>query len=111
MSPQAALDWIISDDTGTSSITIWAVMMGARFEKPYRADVPCDWFDFGRCYRLLHLLPEWRLRLAEVAAQYPAWAGMVAEWDDLSALYERELPSGRCPRLYARMRQLRGLSE
>ena len=47
--------------------------------------------------------------IADFAA-YPEWAPLVAVWDELTALYEEELPSGRCPKLYDRMQQLRGES-
>jgi len=32
---------------------------------------------------------------------------MVRAWDELVALYDEEAPSGTCPRLYARIKQLR----
>jgi len=81
--------WIVGGDTGTSSETIWAVMMGVPRKRG--ADVPYDPDDFGRCYRLLKLMPEWRPRLPEVAAAYPrsAWGQLVDRWDEMTALYER----------------------
>lgn len=98
-------DWIVGSDTGTSSMTIWAVMMGAT---PWHASEPSDPDDFGRCYRLLALMPEWRPRLSKVAARYPLWSALVAHWDELTALYEEEIPNhrGKAPKLYARMREL-----
>jgi len=58
-----ACQWIISDDTGISSKVIWAVMMGV---KPNNVSTPSDNSDFGRCYRLLKLMPEWEKRLNEL---------------------------------------------
>lgn len=101
----AAMAWLQSWDTGLSSETIWRVMM---HETPQRADIPHDPADFGRCYRLLQKVPSWRKRLDEVALLYRRWRPFVAAWDELTALYEQEAPSGICPRLYARMRELRG---
>lgn len=108
--------WIVGDDTGVSSKTIWAVMMGAvSGQEPWYAfDVPHDPDDFGRCYRLLKAIPEWRPRLHEVAERFPKWAPLIAAWDELTALYEEEVANGkprrlcsRAPKLYERMRQLR----
>jgi hypothetical protein len=81
---QAQLDWICGHDTGTSSKTIFSVMTGV---EAIRADVPYDPDDFGRCYRLLALVPEWRPRLQEVADRYAEWGPMVREWDQLTAEY------------------------
>lgn len=98
-------EWIIGNDTGISSKTIWAVMMGAVSAGGWFG-VPQDPDDFGRCYRLLKLFPEWKDRLHEVTEYFPAWTGLVREWDRLTELYEKEVPSGRCPELYAAMNPL-----
>lgn len=99
------LDWIVGNDTGTSSQTIWAVLMGAT---PRHRSTPSDPSDFGRCYRLLKLMPAWRARLSEVATRYPEWSALVAHWDELTTLYEQELntPNGMAPKTYARMKEL-----
>lgn len=81
-------DWLHGHDTGTSSLTIYTVMTGQRVE---RTSYPLDPDDFGRCYRLLKLFPEWRLRLAEVAARFKEWRPLVREWTRLTALYENDL--------------------
>lgn len=101
---QTPHEWFASRDTGTSSKTIWSVMTG----------IPVDWVshphdpaDFGRCYRLLKLFPAWRKRLSEVATKYPgAWTKLIAHWDELTSLYEEELPLNKAPRTYERMREL-----
>jgi len=100
--------WIIGYDTGTSSKTIWAVMMDAvTGNEPWHTfGVPGDPDDFGRCYRLLVLFPEWRARLNEVAEKFPEWIGLVREWDKLSLLYERDYPTGRSDELYKAMQVL-----
>jgi len=104
--PTAAGDayaWLSNGDTGTSSLTIWHALMG---RTPDRTDVPHDPADFGRCYRLLQVMPSWKDRLSEVAALYPKWSPLVSAWNELTALYEEERPSGRAPKLYARMHEL-----
>lgn len=98
--------WVTNGDTGTSSLTIWSVFTG-RPSPHKRYDIPHDPDDFGRCYRLLKVMPSWLGRLGEVAAVYPAWAPFVKAWDELTRLYEEELPSGRAPKCYARMQELR----
>jgi hypothetical protein len=84
-------EWLLSDDTCMSSKTICAVMTGTKYADP---DVPYDAGDFGRCYRLLELFPEWRARLPEVAAKHPKWGPLVSAWDELTALYRRTRGQG-----------------
>jgi hypothetical protein len=98
-----AFSWIAGDDTGTSSKTIWAVMMGVADPECNRYDVPYDPADFGRCVRLLNRVPEWRGRLGEVAAIFPRWQPLVDAWEELETLYEEEFPTGKAPRLYERI--------
>ena len=81
-----ALDWIIGPDTGLSSKCIWAAMMGR--PQPV-ANCPHDLDDFGRCWRLLALIPGWRDRLSEMAEHYSEWAPLVREWEKLETIYER----------------------
>jgi hypothetical protein len=83
------IEWLLSDDTGTSSKTILSVMTGSKMTGT-RADVPYDGGDFGRCYRLLKEFPEWKTRLHEVAEKYVEWVAIVREWDRLSAEYEKD---------------------
>jgi len=83
--------WIINGEVGTSSKTIWAVMMDGVLpirKDSFDYDVPHDPDDFSRCWKLLVLFPEWRTRLPEVASQFPAWVGFVREWDKLTVMYE-----------------------
>ena len=94
--------WIVSRDTGLSSETIWAVMMGTQAEW---ASIPYDPSDFGRCHRLLEAIPEWRPRLPEVAEVYPEWKPLVDSWDEMTRLYLRDLPTGRSDELYNLMQE------
>ena len=101
------LTWLRSPDTGVSSKTIFSVLSEKHGRvAAIRTGVPHDPADFGRCHRLLNLIPGWRERLPEVAAAYPEWSALVREWDTLTKLYEEELPSGSCPKLYAAMQPL-----
>ncbi len=102
-----ALAWLNSGDTGTSSLTIWRVLSG---ETPQRASIPWDPADFGRCYRLLKVMPSWRPRLGEVAAKYPEWTPLVDAWDELTAMFEAEAQTDwkQPHRMYERMKELQG---
>jgi hypothetical protein len=114
--PEAALQWRAGRDTGTSSETIWAVMLGVT---PTYPDVPYDPDDFGRCYRLLEAVPEWRDRLHLVADAYPksAWPKLVDAWSELETMWravgyakkhDRTWDTAAAKRMYDRMRELRG---
>lgn len=94
--------WREGPDTGTSSLAIWHVMMG---RTPDRDDPPWDPSDFGRCHRLLHAIPGWRARIGEMA-KVKGWKRLAPAWDELEALYVEELPSGKAPKLWARMQAL-----
>ncbi len=96
--------WFTGGDTGTSSKTIWSVMTGEHVD---RRGIPYDPADFGRCHRLLEKFPQWRARLHEMAI-VPGWEPLAEHWDELTALYLEELPTDVAPKLWARMRELRG---
>lgn len=103
-----AYAWLQNGDTGISSRTIWYTLMHRNFPPRDWPDIPADPDDFGRCYRLLKVMPEWRARLPEVALRFPSWKPLVDAWDELTLLYEKELPTGRATNLYQRMQELRG---
>ena len=105
-------EWIAGPDTGISSVTIWRHMMGLPKSREWHTDgVPLDPDDFGRCYRLLVAVPEWLPRVGEMAV-YAEWAPLVGAWDELTALYERDIDRsgphhrGRSDALYGRMQTL-----
>ena len=98
--------WLDGGDTGISSKTIWRVMMGRGPSSDWWGDgPPLDPSDFGRCYRLLKVMPSWRPRLPEVSAKFPKWTRLVETWDELTALYEEEFPKKNAPKLYARIQE------
>lgn len=98
--------WRSRGDVGISSSTI---------ANAFRSDVPIsmghsyvpqDPADFKRCYELLALIPEWRDKLAVVSGRWPFWRPFVDAWAELEALWAEESPTGKCPRLYERMKVL-----
>ena len=99
-------EWLASWDTGISSKTIWAVMTGRCSEGRFTPGVPHDPSDFGRCYRLLAAFPAWRARLPEVAARYPERGGLGAAGGESTVPYERDVATGGCDELFARLRAL-----
>jgi hypothetical protein len=105
------MDWPGCGDTGLSSQAIWQHMTGLTLPGRWsgRMEYPLDPDDFGRCYRLLSApwAAEWRARVGEMA-KYPGWPGLVARWDELEALYRKERPKGRAPKLYAAMQEALG---
>ena len=102
------LAWLENGDTGISSMTIWRVLMGRDAGDAWDNDIHYDPADFGRCYRLLQVMPAWRKRLPEVSERLPEWKPLVDAWDELTALYEEEFQKPSAPKLYRRMQELRG---
>jgi hypothetical protein len=82
-----AIVWLLSEDTGASSESILAHMLGV----PRYADYPSDVGDLGRCLRLLEQFPAWARRMGEMAVHGPGWAGLVGEWDSLAGLMSEEV--------------------
>lgn len=103
-----AINWIVGDDTGISSKTMWAVLMGADLntQDRFRFSPPHDPSDFRRCHLLLVAVPEWLERLSEVAAAFPIWGPLVRDWDKLTALYLRDREKDGSPELYRLMKTL-----
>jgi len=86
--------WIVSSDTGASSLTLWTVMMGEPCDK--YPSIPYDSDDFGRCHRLLQLIPESQRTqiLKEAAEAYPNWIPFAREWTKLTELCLKEYTEG-----------------
>lgn len=105
---QKALQWIVGGDTGISSETLWATMMGVKRDWP---SYPHDPSDIGRCFRLLKLIPSWKKRLGEMRRLGPCWRVLVKHWDELEKMMDEEVgidwSKGRsAPKTYERMCEL-----
>lgn len=89
-------EWYAAGDTGISSETIARVLLGLTKAEGslFGPNPPSDAGDFGRCYRLLVKIPEFKSRLGEVAQKYPEWEPVVQQWDRLTALFERDRDTG-----------------
>ena len=90
------ISWLLSDDTGASSLSICAHMLG----EPCEGYAPSDCSDLGRCLRLLDLVPEWTPRLHEMATYGPDWKGLIDQWEQIVHLYHNEggVPFNERPR-------------
>ncbi len=105
-------EWLRGNDRGISSETIFEVMDGYKFpisSSPVQHSPPRDPDDFGRCYRLLSIFPEWVPRLKEVSDRYPFWKPIIEHWDELTNLYVKECTTGKTgnhPALYYRLQEL-----
>ncbi len=69
---------------------------------------PHDPDDFGRCYRMLRAAPEFIPHVGTMAKSGKEWEALAKHWDELEKLYEQEYPTGKAPKLYARMKELLG---
>lgn len=81
--------WFLSGDTGVSSKAIVSQMTGIEAKDSF-SDYPFDTSDFGRCYRLMKIVPEFRARISEMASRSERWAALAACWDELDHLYETD---------------------
>lgn len=102
--------WLRSGARGTSSNAIVEHLEGypvGLLSKPTPwGDHPHDPDDLWRCVRLLDAVPSYRARIREMATRSAAWAALAPHWEDLEALLRAELPTGRAPQCYTRMREI-----
>ena len=102
-------DWLASDQTGLSSLRMARLLSDGPLPSSLYCAKPAwphDPADFGRCLGLLEACPELRERVPRMAADGPQWAVLVEHWDELTARYHAEFPTGSAPRLLARMDEL-----
>lgn len=94
------IDWLLSEDVGNSSRTIFCHFLGKPQTYP---SVPYDRGDFGRCIRLLEspFATGWAERIAEMN-QYPDWAKLTPRWKALTKLHY----AGKFTKLTATIREL-----
>jgi hypothetical protein len=97
-------NWPASRDIGVSPATIWYAFTGQKLYCVF--NVPRDPDDFGRCYRLLKLCPEWESQLDDVAEMFPEWKRFVMKWPKLKELYEEALKTGDGKPIYEFMKKL-----
>lgn len=102
---EKALWWMNYGEHGTSSKTIWNVMMedftrgvmiapgtldkvtmdACEYSHPYDPD------DFRRCYVLLNTIPEWKGKLDKMRNVSEVWNRLVDNWDKLTIMLEEAM--------------------
>jgi len=102
-------EWYAGPDTGLSSVSIAAQLVGAGPPKVRGWSYPSDPDDLGRWLRLLRLIPEWKERIGEMAECCPEWAALIAVWAVLEATILEEVglfweKAKAAPKTYAMMR-------
>lgn len=107
-SKQKIIEWMFNGRTGISSETMAAIALGVKKRGVFGFDAPHDPSDFGRCYDLVKDVPEIKLAFGEISKKVPKFAGILANWDELCGMYERDFSSGKSPDLYSRIKDLRG---
>lgn len=85
-------EWIVNDDTGISSKTLWAALKGININNipNGRFDYPHDNSDFGRCYRLVKNCGITKEHLNEVKKVFNWLSPLIDAWDELVALHEKK---------------------
>lgn len=89
--------WMEAGERGSSSESIWHVMMGTG---EGRGMCPADSGDFKRCRNLLRSVPEWRREMHRMKDVSPAWSNLVDIWDQLDEMYERREEPGVAREMY-----------
>lgn len=102
--------WLASGKRGVSSNTMVTHLTGITAER-LPLSHPLDPDDLHRCRLLLEQVPELQPQLPRMATLSPQWAALVAHWQELCELMDREAPEwragrGKAPVTYARMRAL-----
>lgn len=85
MDYRAIATWAVGRGTGASSFCLAGHLMGLDTGGSY----PCDGGDFGRCERLLDMVPGLRERLPEMASVNRYWAALVPRWEEIRASDEQ----------------------
>lgn len=90
----AAERWLSGLHVGISSRTMFAALadstalMAESGRGQFTPDTPYDAADFGRCFGLLEMMPEWRSKLSRVSDKHPEWRLLIDNWSELETLYK-----------------------
>ncbi|MBP9794118.1 MAG: hypothetical protein KBC56_08980 [Flavobacterium sp.] len=80
--------WLANGERGISANTIFQTISGVQALKGNPSH-PHDPDDFGRCYKLLQAIPEWRSQMNKLRRLSIAWDNLVENWDKLTEMYEQ----------------------
>jgi len=102
--------WLANGERGISSNAIATKLSGIDCRSSgYGTDFfipPSDPADFKRCMQLLNQVPEFRERLSEMKEVSEVWGKLVDNWDEFEKLYYEECDTGRCPKLFDKMKEI-----
>ncbi len=73
------IEWALGDSVGMSARCLARHMIGMPTDGSY----PHDGGDFGRCEKLLDVMPSFRERLSEMASVNAYWAALVPRWEEI----------------------------
>jgi hypothetical protein len=90
---ERVIQWLTNGDTGLSSKSMLYILSDRKyaFQKTFEKFglcLPNDSDDFGRCYRLIKLIPELKENFDKLSDVSPNWELFVDNWEKLSHLYE-----------------------
>lgn len=96
MTSESLVAWLANGERGCSSNTIVQHLTGIKTSSgKWGPDHPHDPSDLRRCRLLLEQVPELAPRISEMAKASPSWAMLIAHWDTLLALMDKECPEWR----------------
>lgn len=99
------LEWFAHGETGTSSKAMACAVCDIEPREGWQ-NHPRDPDDLKRCVFFLDEVPEARQHLHKVAKLSSRWSILIQHWDELEAMLRKELPAGRAPLTYRRMKEL-----
>lgn len=112
----AAIEWLAHGQRGTSSNTLFSHLTGVDAQGDWGASHPYDPADLNRCLVLLNAVPELRLSLPRMGEVSPAWAALIARWDEIEKSLVDEVGLGwtkgrAASKTYALMREVLSKAE
>lgn len=87
-----AITWHLHGEHGISSEAIYDRLTYGVTNSRWSSSHPHDPSDFRRCELLLQAVPDFRVRLSEMADVSPAWRALVERWSEIAAVFEAECP-------------------
>ena len=97
--------WLRNGEHGMSSESIFANLSSIKFSGPVTS-YPHDSSDFGRCYALLQIVPEFKTEFKNMRKASPMWSKFVDNWDKLTDMYETSLKTGKAPGMYELIKEI-----
>jgi len=87
---ERAIWWFSKGEVGLSSKVMCTFFLTGGIAGIF-PHYPHDPDDFGRCYKLLEAIPEWKEELPDLATLSEPWSKLVENWDTLTEMYEQNV--------------------